>query len=511
MSLDNEPTLDDSTLPREGPPVTLRPGQGRRFGDYEILSELGRGGMGVVYLARHVELQRQVALKMILTGQLASGDDVIRFQTEARAAAALNHPGIVPIHEVGQRDGCHFFSMGYVGGSNLASRTAAGPMAPDEAAAIVRAVAEAVHFAHNHGIIHRDLKPANILLDADGRPLVTDFGLAKRMPLEGTGTTVPHGLTQTGAVMGTPSYMAPEQAAGRGEQVGYRSDIYALGAILYELLTGRPPFRAASTLETLMQVVDAPPAPPRLLNGAIPSDLEAVCLKCLEKSPADRYASAKELADDLGRFLDREAVTADRGRASRLLRPWLRDSRYKDILAVHGRAWRWQGPIVFVVFLLTNILVWVDCQPFWPYLVVWITGLVLWVIPACIYVLRPRRELTLVEKQLTNLVFLSLLVSFLMLIEADLTGVGQMQFLSLWLGYLSFVIAACAVLLRGSLYLLAFLCAVSSVVVALAPAFGPLSFGLAYGIGVSIPGWKYGHTPNVAQPQDSGIQSPLSI
>jgi predicted Ser/Thr protein kinase len=281
-----------------------RPGTCRRcFGDYELLEEIARGGMGVVYKARQISLNRTVALKMILAGQLASEDDVRRFHTEAEAAANLDHAGIVPIYEVGQCEGQHFFSMGYVEGASLAGKVAGGPLESREAAGLVMAVAEAVHYAHQKNVIHRDLKPANILLDSLGRPRVTDFGLAKRV-------TGDRGLTASGQILGTPSYMSPEQASAKLDLVGPHSDVYSLGTVLYELLTGRPPFRAASPVDTLMLVIDTHPVPPRLLNPQIPRDLETVTLKCLQKEPALRYATAQELADDLRRFLQGDPIRA---------------------------------------------------------------------------------------------------------------------------------------------------------------------------------------------------------
>jgi WD40 repeat protein/tRNA A-37 threonylcarbamoyl transferase component Bud32 len=274
-----------------------------QLGGYELLGEIDRGGMGIVYKARDRKLNRIVALKVTRTGELTSGHESQRFRAEAEAAASLDHPQIVPIYEVGQVDGRPFFSMALVEGQSLAKRVADRPLPPREAAALIRQVAEAVAYAHAHGVIHRDLKPGNILLDANGQPRVTDFGLAKR-------TDVDSSLTQTGQVMGTPSYMSPEQAEGKNEQMGPLADVYSLGATLYCLVTGRPPFQSASVVDTLKQVVEREPVAPHFLNPAVDRDLETICLKCLEKRPEKRYSSATALALDLQRFVEDRPIQA---------------------------------------------------------------------------------------------------------------------------------------------------------------------------------------------------------
>ncbi len=274
----------------------------RYFGDYEIIREIARGGMGVVFQARQVSLNRPVALKMILAGQLANDTDVKRFYTEAEAAN-LDHPGIVPIYEVGQHQEQHYFSMGFIEGQSLSQRLAEGPLSPADAAELMKKVAESIEFAHQHGVIHRDLKPANILLDSKGNPRVTDFGLAKKREVDS-------GLTGSGQIMGTPSYMPPEQAGGKPSEIGPVADVYALGATLYAMITGRPPFQAATPMDTVIQVVSDEPVPPRRLNASIPRDLETICLKCLEKEPGKRYASAAEMEEDLRRYLAGEPISA---------------------------------------------------------------------------------------------------------------------------------------------------------------------------------------------------------
>jgi WD40 repeat protein/tRNA A-37 threonylcarbamoyl transferase component Bud32 len=297
------------------------------FGDYELLEEIARGGMGVVYKARQKSLDRIVAVKMILAGQFATKQFVQRFRSEAAAAAVLQHPNIVAIHEVGVHTGQHFFSMDYVEGQNLAQLVGQKPLLPRQAVRYLKLIAEAIHYAHQQGILHRDLKPSNVLVDsATDQPRITDFGLARR--LDGDSS-----LTVTGQVLGSPNFMPPEQAGSGHGNIGRHSDVYGLGAILYYLLTARAPFHAESLEATVTQVVNAEPISPRLLNPAVPRDLETICLKCLEKEPSRRYPTAQELADELGRFLQDEPILARP--VSRAERVW-RWCRRKPGLAATG-------------------------------------------------------------------------------------------------------------------------------------------------------------------------------
>lgn len=325
--LDPDPTTLPPTTPPQSqadPDIFLRIHPDGESGSrwptlpgYEVLEELGRGGMGVVYRARQKGTNRAVALKVVLTGGHAGVAERARFQAEAEAVARLTHPGIVQVYEVGEYEGVPYFSMEYVEGGTLAGRLQGGSLRPAEAAQLVESLATAVHAAHQRGIIHRDLKPANVLLTEDGIPKVADFGLAKRLD-------APGGQTATGAVLGTPSYMAPEQAAGQSSVITTLVDVYSLGAILYETLTGRPPFRAETPLATIHQVLECEPEPPRACHPEIDRDLEAACLKCLDKDPARRYGSAQALADDLRAWQAGEPVSARPPGLSRLVRRWLR-------------------------------------------------------------------------------------------------------------------------------------------------------------------------------------------
>ncbi len=305
--------LVPSTNPSTDPPASL---QGSViFGDYQLLEELGQGGMGVVFRARELGRGRIVALKRLLRGAESKAQDVERFRVEAMAAAHLAHPHIVPVFQAGEHEGQPFFTMQYIAGTTLARKLAEGPMPGLDAARLLVPVCRAIHSAHDRGVLHRDLKPSNILIDTEGHSYVSDFGLAKRLDLPADAS-----LTPSGAIVGTPGYMPPEQArAARGRgPLGPACDVYSLGAILYHMLTGRPPFQAASPVETLMLMLEQDPVPPRVLNPRVSADLEMITLRCLQKQPILRYGSAAALADDLEAFLRDEPVSA---RSTSLPRP----------------------------------------------------------------------------------------------------------------------------------------------------------------------------------------------
>ena len=295
--------LPSSSGPDAG--TTPKPWTAQRphLSGYEVQDELGRGGMGVVYRAWDQRLHRPVAIKMLLAGDFARPDERERFEREAEAAAGLRHANIVQVYHVGDHDGRPYFTMEFIEGGSLAERVAVAPLSAGAAAVLLATLAEAVQAAHDRGIVHRDLKPGNVLLTADGAPKIADFGLARRMDDRA-------GLTRSGVPLGTPNYMAPEQALGLTCSIGSAADVYALGAILYEALTGRPPFHADTTAETLRQVVEQDPAPPSRWNAKVPRDLEVICLKCLRKEPHRRYPSAAALAEDLRRFERGERITA---------------------------------------------------------------------------------------------------------------------------------------------------------------------------------------------------------
>jgi tetratricopeptide (TPR) repeat protein len=324
------PAAADSTLvPGD---CAVRPGMPAGLPDYEILGVLGRGGMGIVYQARHRQLNRTVALKMILAGAHADVGERTRFLAEAESVARLQHPHIVQLFEFGEHQGLQYFTLEYVPGGSLADKVRQAPLAPRQAAHLVEQLADGMAYAHAQGIVHRDLKPENVLLAADGTPKITDFGLAKRVSSPS--------LTHSGDVLGTPSYMAPEQARGRSRAIGPATDVYALGAILYRLLTGRPPFQAATVMETLWQVMETEPAAPGQLQAKLARDLETIVLKCLHKEPAKRYASAAALAADLRRFQAGEPIQARR-------------------VGALERGWRWckRNPLVAAVSAASLVVV----------------------------------------------------------------------------------------------------------------------------------------------------------
>lgn len=311
----------------------------RRFGAYELLEEIAQGGMGVVFKARQISLGRIVAVKMILAGQFAGQEEIKRFQIEAEAAGKLDHPGIVPVFDVGCHDGQHYFSMAYVEGQSLSAKIKAGPLSPREAAVMTSKLSVAIQAAHDSGVVHRDLKPGNVLLDQQNEPRITDFGLAKRV--EGDSE-----LTTTGMVLGTPSFMPPEQAAGK--EIDAAADIYSLGAMLYAMVTGRAPFEGGSQLDTLINVLQNEPVRPREIDKSIPRDLEVICLKCLEKKKQNRYASGTELSADLHRFLAGEPIRA-KNDVRRLLSRWM---IREPVLAAHLIA-----TLVMIAILVVNLLI----------------------------------------------------------------------------------------------------------------------------------------------------------
>src|SRR5438094_7205143 len=296
------------------------------LGDYELVEEVGRGGQGVVFRARQKSLNRTVALKVISLGQWASKAHLKRFRREAEAAASLDHPSIVPIYEVGERDGSCYFSMKFVEGGQLDEVVRRKPMSIRQAAELIAKVARTVHYAHEHGIVHRDIKPGNILLDVKGEPHLTDFGLARLVETESA-------MTRTLEVLGTPSYMAPEQAAGNNTQLTSATDVYGLGAVFYQLLTGQPPFAGGTTYETIKLLLDTEPRQPRLLNPKIDRDLSTICLKCLDKDPQRRYPSALALAEDLECWLKHEPIQARRTGIFARGRKWVRRNPTSALLA----------------------------------------------------------------------------------------------------------------------------------------------------------------------------------
>lgn len=480
-----EPTLRG--LPPPG--LDAAPHLAQAFGDYQQLEEIGRGGMGRVYKAHQRSLNRTVALKMILRGELASAEDLARFRTEAQAAAHLEHPNIVPVYEAGEHEGQAYFSMRFVEGQTLASLLLRGPLRPRDAARFLAVIGRAVQYAHEHGILHRDLKPSNILIDQNDEPHITDFGLAKRV----SGDAAISGNTATGNIVGTPAYMAPEQVSNRRGLPSPLSDVYSLGVILYEMLTGRPPFQAASPVDTLLLVLDQDPVRPRSLNPGVDADLEMICLKCIQKEPELRYPSAAALAADLEAYLHGGTLSVHSGRLLSVFNRTFRATPHAAIMENFGLLWMWHSAVVLLMCGLTSGLACGDVKnPLW-YLLLWGGGLIVW---ACIFWhLRKRAGPVLfVERQVAHVWGGAIAATIGVFVVEYLLGEEVLSLAPMLAVIAGITFAVKAGMLSGVFYFAAaaeFLIAVPMALRPIYPRYGILLFGAVTALFFFVPGMKY--------------------
>jgi hypothetical protein len=476
------PALMPASAPAGGfiPGVTPLPAS---FGDYELLEELGRGGMGVVYRARQESLDRIVAVKMLLRRDLASTADLARFRAEAEAAARLDHPNIVPIFEVGECSGHPFYSMRLIQGTTLSKRLAAGSLFQREAAEMLATVAAAVDVAHGRGVLHRDLKPSNILIDEAGVPHVSDFGLAKRIEQDQT-------VTHTGAILGTPCYMSPEQAAGSRGDVGPASDVWSLGAILYQTLTGRPPFQGSNPMDTLLAVLESDPPLPRSIATGVDRDLELIALKSLQK-PADlRYASAAALGADLRAYLAGEPVMARRGGLVDVFARLFRETHHAVVLENWGLLWMGHAVVILALCVVTDLLFWQGVANRWPYILLWAGGLAVWA--PIFWALRHRTgPVTAVERQIAHVWGGSVIASSLLFWVEEFLGLPVLTLSPVLALLAGLVFFAKAGILSGVFYIQAAALFATSFIMCLLPEYQHIIFGLVSGACFFVPGLKY--------------------
>ena len=452
------------------------------FGDYTLEAEIGRGGMGIVYRATRNSNLEQVAIKMILKGDFATEADRKRFDSEAFAAAKLDHPNIIPILEIGQFQGRSFFCMKLIQGQSLAERLSRGPMPPHRATRVMAEITDAISYAHEQGILHRDLKPSNVMLNDEGKAYIADFGLAKESQDRMS-------LTRSGAILGTPSYMSPEQAAGQRGEVGVTSDVYSLGAILYNMLTGHPPFLGASPIETVLMVLEQDPVAPRVLNPRCDRRLEMIAMKCLQKPQDLRYTNVKDLNADINSVLNNESV-AGTGRFGQVIGNVFRETHHAVILENWGLIWMWHSLVLLLASLATHALYLSGNENRVHYWLMWTFGLGTWAIVFWIF----RRKLgpvTFVERQIAHVwASAMVIVAFLFPLEAAL-GLDVLSLAPLLAVTAGMVFLVKAGMLSGSFYIPAVILFLTSIVMTLYPPIALTLFGFVSAGCFFFSGLKY--------------------
>ena len=450
------------------------------FGDFELMEEIGRGGMGVVYRARQKSLGREVALKLILLDHLASDTDRARFYAEARAAARLEHPHIVPVYDLGEVQARPYISMKLIEGTTLAARLQEGPMRGKEAAELLIPLCQAVQYAHQQSVLHRDVKPSNILIDPEGQAFLTDFGLAK--DLRETPT-----LTRTGAVVGTPAYMPPEQASGQKPTLDPTSDVYSLGAVLYHMITGQPPFAGRTGLETVLMVMEQDPPSPRSVARGLDRDLEMIILRCLQKPPDLRYASAAALEEDLKAYLCDEEISARRGRFSQIIAQVFRETHHIGILENWGLLWMWHSLVLLILCIATNMLYWNDDKNRLDYFLLWTVGLGAW---AAVFwaVRRQMGPVTFVERQIAHLWAGSMICVGLLFPLESWLGLEPLKLSPMLPLFAATTFLVKGAILSGRFYFQAVALFLSPFLMAYWPGVAHIIFGVVAGLCFFIPG-----------------------
>jgi serine/threonine-protein kinase len=460
------------------------------MGDFELLEEIGRGGMGIVYRANQISLNREVAVKMILRDRLATQQERARFFAEAKATAKLEHPNLVPVYDVGEIDSRPYFAMKFIRGRTLSEMIQSGLVTQRQAAAYVEQISRAVHYAHTNGVVHRDIKPSNILIDEFGNAKLTDFGLAKHA--DGA-----ESLTKTGVVLGTPNYMSPEQASGRMGPIGPASDVYSLGTVLYHALTGQPPLVAKSPVDLLLKILEQDPPLPRLIEPKVDRDLEMIVVRCLQKPQDLRYPSAESLANDLHAFLHDEPIAARSGQFAQVIARWFRETHHAPILENWGLLWMWHSLVLLIACLLTEALQWSNSNRI-SYALLWTVGLGAWA--AVFWALRRRMgPVTFVERQIAHVWGASMIgIGALFPIEwaLDLAPLTLTPLVAVISGMMFMIKAG---ILSGVFYIQAACLFAASALMLAFPPIAHIIFGIVAGGCFFFPGLKY-YRQSLAEP-----------